>query len=169
MSVRIEKHSQLHVPIDIVKLTRDLIDKIPQDHLIGLESIILVDKVSSRKNKQRSRGIYWSRSGSKPASIEISVVEVYKGMPRFLFLLPFVPKFIFANTLYHEVGHHRQQQVHGVSKKDQENFADQYRKEMTKKAFIRWRFFIYPFAKIVCLLNWVVNGNKANKEGAVKD
>ncbi|MCE5312095.1 MAG: hypothetical protein LLF86_02970 [Nitrospiraceae bacterium] len=136
--MRIEKHYQKQIPINVETLIRKLLSKVPKEHLIGLGSIILVDHVSHRRNI-KSDGLYWPSSGQDSARIEIALGTLYKGMPRIVFYLPFITKFMLAGVLYHEIGHHYQQQLtYRVSKKGQEPFAQNYKKKMLKKAFFWW-------------------------------
>jgi hypothetical protein len=88
-----------------------------------------------------------------PSWIEIAIEEIFRGMPRPFFFLPFIPKFKLANVLFHEIGHHFQQVTHGVSKREREAFADAYRKNMLKRAFWGWRFVLYPLRPFIYWLN----------------
>ncbi len=152
MNIRIEKHYQARIPLAIENLIRKLLVKIPKEHLVGLDAIILVDQVTHRRN-QKSAGLYWQRKGQELSKIEIAVTAIYKGMPRFIFYLPFIAKFMLANVLYHEIGHHYQYSTHGIINKEGENFADKYRKQMLKKAFVLWRLLLLPMSPLVLWLH----------------
>ena len=152
MNIRIEKSYQVQIPLDVEALVRKLLHKIPSDHLLGLGSIILVDQVTHKRD-QKSGGLYWQRKGNELAKIEIGIATIYKGMPRFIFFLPFITKFMLANVLYHEIGHHSQYLTHGITKKEGENFAEKFKKEMLKKTFFLWRLFLLPISPLVHWLN----------------
>ena len=152
MNIRIEKHYQARIPLAIEALIRKLLLKIPKEHLIGLGAIILVDQVTHTRNK-KSTGLYWQRKGQELAKIEIAVTAIYKGMPRFIFYLPFIAKFMLANVLYHEIGHHYQYSTHGITSKGGEDFADKYRKQMLKKEFFLWGLLLLPISPLVQWLN----------------
>ncbi|MFA4828190.1 MAG: hypothetical protein WC855_04550 [Thermodesulfovibrionales bacterium] len=161
MKIRIEKKYQVRIPINIERLVRKLLVKVPEDHLVGLGSIILVDQVTHKRDK-KSEGLYWQRKGQELAKIEIGVNTIYRGMPRFIFYLPFIAKFMLATVLYHEIGHHSQYSTHGITKEEEENFAEKYRKEMLKKAFFLWRLFLLPISPLV---RWLTRSQKGRSKG----
>ena len=142
----------MRIPINIERLVRKLLVKVPEDHLVGLGSIILVDQVTHKRDK-KSEGLYWQSKGQELAKIEIGVNTIYRAMPRFIFYLPFIAKFMLATVLYHEIGHHVQYSTHGIIKKDAENLAEKYKKEMLKKVFFLWRLFFLPISPLVHWLN----------------
>jgi hypothetical protein len=102
-------------------------------------------------------GLYWHKKGRELARIEIALSAIYKGVPKIIFFFPFVAKFMLANVLFHEIGHHYQQYVHGITKKDEEYFAEKYKKQMLKQTFSSWRFLLLPLSPLVHLLNRVAN------------
>ena len=158
MALRIEIHFKGAIPLNIEKLVKNLLKKVPSEHLIGLDVISIVDQVTHKKNKLAG-GLYWQKVGRDPALIEIAIEEIYGGMPRLCFFVPFIPKFMLANVLFHEIGHHFQQVTHGVSKQEREFFADNYKKHMLKRAFWGWRLLLYPLTP---LINWL-NRNAQRK------
>jgi len=149
VSVRVETRSRVKFPLDVEKLVKRLLAKIPSEHLQGLDSILIVD-VPSDRPANSTRGRYLPKSGKlNPARIEIAPQVIYRGVPRTLFRLPFICEFMLANVLYHEIGHHHQQFIHGVSKHRAERFAEKYKREMIRKAFFWWRIFLLPIASLV--------------------
>ena len=133
----------------VVYYTNRIINKlmkfVPQNHLMGLE-IIIVSYAFSGKDKN-SAALYRRKNSNSPASIEISFSSVFNKKPMTLLFLPFVGKFLLASTLYHEIGHHQHHSFqHGVTKKKSEEFAEKYKKEILKRAFWGWRIFLRPFA-----------------------
>jgi hypothetical protein len=152
MTLRIESQYKRAIPLNIEKLAKNLLEKVPPEHLIGLDVISFVDTIPHKKNKLAG-GLYWQKVGRDPALIEIGIEEIYRGMPRLCFFLPFIPKFMLANVLFHEIGHHFQRLAHGVSKREREAFADRYAKQMLKKVFRKWLFFLLPFAPLIHWLN----------------
>lgn len=156
MDVRVEHRYQARLPFDVERSAHNLLKAVPQEHLLGLGSVILVDQLS-HKRSHRSEGLYWHKRGHEPAKIEIAIGTIYKGMPRIIFYLPFIAKFMLANVLFHEVGHHYQQQIHGVTKKVEESFAGKYRKQMLTRAFPLWRLLLLPLSPLVFLLRRVAH------------
>ena len=127
------------------RVINKLFKYIPQNHLLGLEKIVISDFLSG--NYKNSAALYWRKNDSSPALIEISFYAVFHKKPIVLMLLPFVGKFLLASVLYHEIGHHYHHSLkHGVRKNKSEIFAENYKKEMLKKAFWSWRIFLSPLA-----------------------
>ena len=87
------------------KMILKLLDIVPKEHLIGIEKIVIVDEIKLKKGR-KAAGAYKRKNGRDSAMVELSVKSIYKGMPRILFLLPFVAKFSLADVLFHEIGHH---------------------------------------------------------------
>jgi len=154
LSIIIKRQYRTQLPINIEKLISKLLIKVPQEHLVGLDSIALVDQLTYKKN-QKAGGLYWPRKGHEPARIELAIDTIYRGVPRFVFFLPFVAKFMLAAVLFHEIGHHYQYFTHGVSKKTEQNFAAKYKKRMLKKTFFWWGLIMLPFAPLIYLLKGV--------------
>jgi len=154
MTVKIENRLSKKVPLfNIERRIKDLIKFVPQGHLIGLRKIIIVDTLLDKQAKNAT-AIYRKKNNNDLASIEISFDSLFKGMPKVLFWVPFVAKFTLAAVLYHEIGHHYHYSFkHGINKKKKENFADNYKKEILKKAFWWWRVFLLPIAPIVKYLS----------------
>ena len=154
MTVKIENRLSKKVPLfNIERRIKDLIKVVPQGHLIGLRKIIIVDTLLDKQAKN-ALAIYRKKNNNDLASIEISFNSLFQGMPKVLFWVPFVAKFTLAAALYHEIGHHYHYSFkHGINKKKKENFADNYEKEMLKKAFWLWRVLLFPIAPIVKYLS----------------
>lgn len=111
--------------------------------------IVLVDEATDGRHP-KAAGLYLPASGQRRATIELALNAIYGDTPRALFFLPFVPAFMLASVLYHEIGHHYQQRLtHGVGHKDREVFADRYKKEMLKKSFFWWRIALLPLKPVV--------------------
>jgi hypothetical protein len=134
---------------NIERNIKRLIKFIPQNDLIGLEKIIIVDTLHGKESRNAA-AVYKKKNNYEPASIEISFTSVFKGMPSILFLIPFVAKFTLASVLYHEIGHHYHHTFkHGINKKRKEDFSNNYKKEMLKKAFWWWGILLRPLTPLV--------------------
>ncbi len=151
MDIIIKTRHESHIPTTIEKLVKTLLSKVPNEHLIGLGAIIIVDQVTFKKHR-RSEALYWPKDGKELARIEIGIETIFAGMPRVFFFLPFVVKFMLANALYHEIGHHYLSFTHGTLKIKGEDFADNYRKRMIRQVFWGWRLFLLPFRSLINLL-----------------
>lgn len=162
LSVNIEKRYQGDVPINLEKMLEKLLAKVHREHLIGLDKIIIVNRVTHKRD-QKAGGLYWQKKGRELAKIEIAIDTIYKNMPKFVFFLPFITKFILDSVLYHEIGHHYQYSIHGVKKEEMESFAEEYCNKILKKTFLVWRIFLLPFSPLVRWLNKMLNEHERNK------
>ena len=157
MKVKIENFGSKRIFwFNINKKISKLLNIIPKEHLIGLEKIIVVYEIKYKK-KQKAAGSYSAQNGWDPAVIELSIKSIYRGMPRILFLFPFVAKFSLANVLFHEIGHHYHHKFkHGINRSKKETFAEEYRKAMLKRAFWGWGIILRPISPLIRWLAKVV-------------
>jgi hypothetical protein len=145
-----------------------LLMTVPHDDLVGLDEIAVADALP-RRGQHVAAGLYrrrWSRGGwqRQPARIDLAFDGIYLDMPRWLFRVPFVRRLMLANILYHEIGHHvHRVRAHGVSKGDQEEFAERYARAQLKHLFTRWRPLIAPFARLALRLG---NRGRAGTRGS---
>jgi hypothetical protein len=157
MNVRISFDSQnISMPFNIEKVVEKLLSKVPKEHLIGLETIFIVDKIRYKKGNNIN-GLYWPKDDRRAAFIEIAVKDIYKDIPKFILYLPFIKDFMMADVLYHEIGHHYQNYKHGISKNTREKFADNYKTYMLRREFRIWLLFMLPFKSLIRLLSNKLN------------
>ncbi len=150
--------------LNIEKNLKRYLKTVPDEHLVGLERITVIDRIEDKKNKEAG-GLYRERCLLQSATIEIALDTVYKGMPKFLYYVPFISKFILAGVLYHEIGHHYQKRLsHGIRKSEQEKFAREYEIKMLKRAFWWWLILLLPFKPLVMFLRNRVITSKKNKK-----
>ena len=150
----IDIHSDRAVSLGLEKHLRELLKHVPPEHLIGLERITVIDSMS-RKNRN-ARGTYQPAYDNRRATIQISVDNIFGGLPRWLLFVPAVVQFTLAQTLFHEIGHHHEARLlHGTSKADRERAAERYKSKMVVWAFRRWRPFTVFFAPIIRPALWV--------------
>ncbi len=139
-------------PVDLEKKIRKLLKVIPEEDLVDLDSIILLDE--PQKKYMDAQGLYWEKYKLQPARVEIYIDNIYGEYGFRKILLPFGGSLLLAKVLFHELGHHYRHRTHGVSKRENENFAEQYKKKYIRKAFHNyWYFFLRPFKPII---NWFI-------------
>lgn len=142
----------------LARRVKTLIRIVPKEHLMGLDQIVLVDVISSKKSKNMG-GLYRKKQDREPCSIELSVDSIYRGMPKLLHAVPFAASFVLASTLYHEIGHHYQTRLtHGIGRRESEDFAEKYSKEMMKKRFRWWLLCLSPLSFVIKYLRNRVAG-----------
>jgi hypothetical protein len=147
-SVSIEIHSDKARELRLEKHLRALLKHVPPEHLIGLQLITVVDEMNRRS--KNALGFYRQAVDNQGATIVLSVVNIFGGLPRPFLFFPAVVQFHLATTLYHEIGHHHAtRHSHGVSRTEQEGAAERYQKKMMVWAFRRWRPFVVAFAPIL--------------------
>lgn len=138
-------------PVNIESKIRKLLRVIPEEDLVGLDSIIILNEPP---NKHKNvRGLYWQKHKLQPARVEIYINNIYGEYGFRKILLPFGGSLLLANVLFHELGHHCRYRSHGVPKAEKEKFAEQYRKKYIQKAFHNyWRFYLKPLKPIINLV-----------------
>ncbi len=134
-------------PLDLEKMIRKLLRVVPEENLIGLHSIVIVN-TSAQKTHKEAAGLYIPKSKNEMARIEIAVDNVYFGLKRKYFHFPFIPKFILARVLYHEIGHHYQFKHLRMKKTYQENYAKKFSAKMLNKEMFFWMLFLRPIFKV---------------------
>lgn len=162
--MKIDNRLKDDIPIDIIKVIEKLLKRVPSEHLVGLEQIIVCDYVTSKINKNNAAGIYNPKHNQVSATIELAIQIIYKKFPPFLFYVPFIYKFLLASALFHEIGHHNHYKMgHGVKKSEGEKYAEKYCNKMLKKTFFWWLIWFIPFAPLVHWLNRIVNKSEGHK------
>lgn len=121
------------LPINLEKTVGKLLNKIPQEHLRGIDRVIIID-FPVRNNIAASL-----RSGHKHAfyfsEIELNLSNIFWSNSFFVFFIPVVPSFIIANALYHEIGHNYHRLAPNTNKIPDEDFAEMYKNTFINKAF----------------------------------
>ena len=147
VSVKIIDKTTKRRPLKMSAMIRSLLKMVPSEHMIGLESIVIVDQILDKRKD--SLGQYRKGMESNSSEIWLSLELIFEGMPRMVLSMPFVPKFMLANVLYHEIGHHYRYKTHGISNASSEDFAEQYKKKLIIKAFKPWLIVLLPFRPLV--------------------
>ena len=142
----------MQIPLNFERIVVELLKVVPNEHLLGLGSISIIDKFTLKKDKG-AWGIYRPKYGLGKARIEIAVEYLYNFKKTYMLrYFPVPGKVYLAGVLFHEIGHHYKNFTHGVSEKDDEKFAEQYANEMFLKAFYYFPLFKKPYKSIATLL-----------------
>jgi hypothetical protein len=147
--VRIQILTRSKWPFQFEQVTRRLLRYVPSEHIAGLEELRIVDGQDGEKST--FRGLYYKRHQGIPAHCVLNASTIFERTPRWLFYItPAISTYNFAQVLYHEIGHHHQHNVHGITKQQQESFAKRYSNDMCRKAFHFWyisgRIIFFPLA-----------------------
>jgi len=153
-SPRIEVSPDVRSTVDFERHVQVLLRSVPHEDLMGLDAITLLDDLTDRVGrKQGSRGLYWPKTSSGLARIEVAVGAIFRNAPPYIFWLPVLPRLALARVLYHEIGHHRHHVLqHGVGKSSRERFADQYAKQRLQVAFRTSFRMLKPFRGVLQLV-----------------
>jgi len=133
-SVQILDKSSLRIFINLLPFIEKLLSYLPEEHLEGLESIVLVDRLLGTKHKDNAY-LYRKQSKSAPANIELSLNGIYLKYPQAVSLIPLFRKFFPAMSLYRAVGDHYAHHKGDVYKNDRPAFIKEYCKQYVIKAF----------------------------------
>lgn len=163
----VEYYEDYEPPIDATKVTRKLIDSIPQKYLLGLGKIIITNrsrltqrelrkKTKSRKRKvsmTNVRGLYHYRTPASPAWVEIFIDRVGTLNLSFFQKIPFLREHAFSEVLYHEIGHHIHTVVRPEQSREREDIADEWQKKLWSY-YVRKRYwYLMPLLRV---LQWII-------------
>lgn len=172
----VENYRDFEPPGNITKLLHDLLDAVPQEHLVGLKNIVLThhsalsrdqrrQKIWSRKRKIRlasARATYHQATRSSPSAIWLYVDNIMQSVPRVLWKLPLLRCVTLSDVLYHEIGHH----IHAVHKpiyKDTEDVAEEWKRRLAARFLRRRYWYLVPLAYVFSPINWYRKWRKTRK------
>ena len=150
--------------VNVKKTIETLLLSVPSESLAGLGEIVLTNvSALSRELKRRRvstggrvsdvRGFYEPSGKEQPAQIYLFVDNILEGRSDFYLKLPFSRNFLFAEVLFHEIGHHVQ--YWSKSKlTDKEVFADKHAVELSRMFFRQHYWFLRPFKVPIMVLSW---------------
>jgi hypothetical protein len=144
-------------PVNAAKTVARLVAGVPGRHLAGLESIILTNSSGLRHSRRREktwantrkvrvvdcRGLYRQAWKGQPACIELFVDNIVKGRHPVVLRIPMLREMSFAETLYHEIGHH----IHltqAPEYRGREEVAENWERRLRRSYF--WRTYWYLLA-----------------------
>ncbi len=125
-------------PVDLVQVVRDLLRRVPAEHVVGISRITLsgarpLDEASG----EEVLGQYFEACDGEPAFIMLYPEEIAGEVPFLLRRSALAWRVLLAETLYHEVGHHYQRFTHGIRKTAQEDHAEGYGLRHARRVFPR--------------------------------
>ena len=151
MDIIINNYYEGKLLINIEKLLINLLKTVPKNYLIGIKSIVLVNKISDR-NYRDAAGLYMPQQSGELPWIKIGIDQAYLGHTKLLVLIPFLRKLFLAKVLYHEIGHHLQYKKRIPKKQNHEKYAEQVANDLLEKLFIRWKILLYPVYLIALII-----------------
>ena len=141
----------------VERLLRSLIKRVPLQNLSGLSKIEILDSGepirTKNSKKENVRGVYYRKTKNSEAKIQLFLDEIFGNAPGIFFYLPFLPKFMLARVLYHEIGHHCHRTLsHSVPDKRTENYAEKYYRKMMLSVFKPWFYVLLPLRPLLKLI-----------------
>jgi hypothetical protein len=137
-----------------------LLSKLPQQYLSGLQSVVLTNAAAIGRGKTRRvagkkyfrnecLGFYHPKLKGDQAWIEIVVDNIVASwfgpsMPRFMPRIPVLRSVAFASTLYHEVGHHLDHTI-GAPAPGGESAAEAWKDRLLGSYFRKHYWYLVPF------------------------
>jgi hypothetical protein len=149
-------------PVNVVKVVRRLLARVPNQYLRGLDCVVLTNlsgqprrnrlgKVTSRGRrieKSRVAGLYHQKWKGQPPWIELYVDQILR---RWTLWIPFARDLAIADTLYHELGHH----VHLFIRpeyREKEDVADDWKRKFMKIFLRREYWYLIPLAMLATIM-----------------
>jgi hypothetical protein len=120
--------------LDYPRVVSDLLELVAPEHLAGIASVT-VSGDPPLDDDDEVLGQYYERYEGDPAVIVVYLETMKREAPALFRLFPVTWKYLIAQTLYHEVGHHYQRYSHGIAKGRQEDHAEAYGQALTRRAF----------------------------------
>jgi hypothetical protein len=156
VSVNIDNRTSKHpCGFDIEKSIRKLLSHCESEHLVGLDKIIILDSFVG--DKRACQGYYSRKHEQSKPTIYLSFDKIFWEKTTLPYCFRFVVRVNLSRVLYHEIGHHYHHTLkHGVKRKNAEEFAVQYQKQMMRKTAPKWRYILYPIHLIILLINKII-------------
>jgi hypothetical protein len=121
-------------------LVERLIQRLPRDHVAGLDAVILVDQLSYRSGRRRGVPAAYSphTAGGPAPHIELAIPVILAGEPPVARIIPLLRTVMIARMLYHEVGHHYHVVCGtGAGQRERERLAVEYQGQMLARLYPR--------------------------------
>ena len=159
----VEAYKDWQPPIDGRKAVAAAISAVPNEHLIGLDRVVLTNagglNRSQRRKKTRWRGrtrnsrealgTYAQPWQGRAAYINLFVDNIIAQCPRAAKLPP-IRNALFADILFHEIGHH----IHVTRTKQfrqREDVADDWARSLGESYLRGRRWYLAPLVKLLGL------------------
>jgi hypothetical protein len=165
----------------------NLLSKLPKQYLSGLQSVVLTNAMAIGRGKtcrvngkkyirHECLGFYHPKKKGEAPWIEIVVDNVIAAffashMPHILWRLPVVRNMRFADTLFHEIGHHLDYTL-GAPARSGEAAAEEWKKRLLRSYARKHYWYLVPLmryalAPVLKLLMAILKGAARRREAAL--
>ena len=161
----IENYGEWAPPSYVRGIVEGLVKSVPEKHLVGLESIILTTTTASNRSFRRKKVKHRGRMRSKveangsyqpawpghAAFIQLYVNNILAPYPPSSSRASLISKLLFAETLFHEIGHH----IHLTTTpefRNREDVADDWAHRLTRQYFGRKYWLVVQLTSLIVRL-----------------
>lgn len=131
-----------------------LLEYVPPEYLVGLDSVVLKDRTAPTKLRWDRRNAsdaemaacYRRATKGTKAVIEIYVDVITAGAPGWLMRLAWFREAMLARTFFHEIGHHVHRAI-APDGRDPETAANYWRDKLGREAMRHRFWFLVPLRR----------------------
>jgi hypothetical protein len=148
---------QPDLPATVASDVAVLLRSVPNRYLCGLRLVRLAAASELSRGRRRSHtksrgrkvpidcaaGLYHAACKNAPATIELFIDNMYRGVPRWVLFIPLFRRLFLASTLYHEIGHH----IHRTMQPEhteREDVADRWSGRLGRRFLYRRYWYLMP-------------------------
>jgi len=160
----VENYKGWQPPVNARRAVSAVMATVPNEYLSGLGQVVLTNASGMNRSRRRHKikyqgktrstieayGFYRQEWRGQRASIELLVDNIVARCPRAIRLAP-IRDFVFADTLFHEIGHH----IHATRAKefrDSEDVADKWARRLGGLYYRPRRWYLTPLLKLFRLV-----------------
>ncbi|MHC4563183.1 MAG: hypothetical protein ACYS8X_10480 [Planctomycetota bacterium] len=165
VTIREAYRTELALAVPASKTVASLLRGIPKKYLAGLDAIVLTDakglnharrrhKTWSRKKKVKIAeclGVYHQKWNGEPAWIEIYVDNLVAPLSPLVRKVRFFREFAFADTVFHEIGHHIHR-TQAPKYAEREDVAEDWEKRLSRTFFMRRYWYLVPLFFVLAII-----------------
>lgn len=131
-----------------------LLEYVPPEYLVGLESVVLKDRTAPAKVRWDRRNAsdaemaacYLRATKGRDAVIEMYVDVIMTGAPRWLMTLAWFRELMLSKTFFHEIGHHVHRAI-APDSREPEAAANYWRDKLGRDLMRRRFWFLVPLRR----------------------
>ncbi len=166
-----EDYKDYGPPVNVKRTIENLLSYVPPEDLGGLEEIVLTNVTALPRRDRRRKGNtgglpanrlghYCSKSNNRKANIVIFVDNVLKKYAPWSLKVPFLKNHLFAEVVFHEIGHHVQAtsgvDLKRISVSGEEAFADRYAEKIRKIFIGKHYWYLKRFPVLLRIYGWLL-------------
>jgi hypothetical protein len=153
-----ESYKGYSPPLNVMGIIQKLVDFVPDKLLVGISHVVITNTGALSHDRRRMKiwirgkkysimesfAVYYPKSREERAYIEIFVDNIIKYYSSLWLKVPCYRAIVFADVLYHEIGHHLQDTVY-PEYRDGEDAAEEWMDELLSLFIKKNYWYLYPF------------------------